>query len=194
MKTMNSAVARAARSSACAYLLRHRATQSIIAASLVACFAVAWGESSSATPSSAVGVANSDVLALQSGCDDDAFQCNDLGVTYLRGLGVPVDVSLARRAFERSCEQGSPDGCANLGALYESGTAVPGSLTDAARLYEQACTLGCALGCSNLGALYARGRGVVRDLDEARRLFTLACETGSAAGCSNQLRFPARQL
>jgi TPR repeat protein len=195
MKTMNTADARGARSLACAYLLRHRrAAQSVVAASLVACFAIAWGESSGATPFSLVSPASVDVLSLQSGCDDDAFQCNDLGVSYLRGYGVPVDLSLALRAFERSCEQGSPDGCANLGALYESGAAVPASLTEAARLYEQACTLGCALGCSNLGALYARGRGVNRDLSEARRLFTLACETGSAAGCNNQLQFPAPQL
>jgi TPR repeat protein len=200
MKNIDIAGIRAARSFARISPRRHRrGSFSALAAPLAACFALTWGAPSEATPTPASVVAasgsNSDVLALQEGCErEDAVSCNDLGVTYLKGYGVPVDVRAALRAFERSCQHGNPDGCGNLGALYESGLGVVASLTEATWLYEQACSMGCALACSNLGALYARGRGVARDIDEARRLFTHACETGSAAGCNNLLQFPTPRL
>ena len=187
MKIIDIAVTRAVRSFAHAYF-RPLSLVSSVALGVVC----AWCSSSAAAPTS-VALAESALtggaLALEASCDrGDAVACNDLGVSYLRGYGLPVDLGLAVRAFERSCTNGSADGCGNLGALYESGSGVAPSSSAAASLYQQACDLGCALGCSNLGALYARGRGVDRDLDVARRLFTVACQTGSAAGCGNLLR------
>ncbi|MEY2936017.1 MAG: hypothetical protein RL033_6766 [Pseudomonadota bacterium] len=199
MNRIDIAGIRNARPLACFSLRRHRRLlASVLAATLGAGFGVAWLSPSGATsePDSAGSSDRiADARALQRGCESgDAVMCNDLGVSYLRGLGVTPDVGLARSAFERACRRGSPDGCGNLGALYESGAGVPASIARASRLYEQACTTGCALGCSNLGALYARGLGVARDLDEAQRLFELACETGSAAGCTNLLQFPSPLL
>ena len=199
MNRIDIAGIRNARPLACFSLRRHRRLlASVLAATLGACLGMAWISPSGATsePDSAGSSdRNADTLALQQGCESgNAVMCNDLGVSYLRGLGIARDVSLALGAFERSCRRGSPDGCGNLGALYESGAGVPASIAHASRLYEQACTMGCALGCSNLGALYARGLGVERDPEEAQRLFALACETGSAAGCSNLLQFPAPLL
>jgi len=177
----------------------HRRPLYLALAAIVTCVASAWAIPSRATAApEAVHVAigsGADPLALEQDCEHaNAAQCNDLGVTYLRGYGVPVDVSIALRAFERACLEGSPDGCGNLGALHENGLEVAINLAEAARLYEQACSMGSALGCSNLGALYARGRGVERDLDEAQGLFTLACETGSAAGCNNLIQFSTPRL
>jgi len=179
--------------------LAHRRASYLALAAIANCIASAWATPSRATPTpEVVHVApgsDADPLALEQGCERaDAAQCNDLGVTYLRGYGVPVDVSIALRAFERACLEGSPDGCGNLGALYENGLEVAVDLAEAARRYEQACSMGSALGCSNLGALYARGRGVERDADEAQGLFTLACETGSAAGCNNLIQFSMPRL
>lgn len=196
MKNMDQAGIRSARWIACVSPRRHRrASLSALAAGLALCTAFAWGAPSGATPTPAAVAtvtSNSDVSAIEQSCEGgDAVQCNDLGVTYLKGYGVPVDVDVAFRAFERACLDGSADGCGNLGAMYESGAGVLANLTDAARLYAFACRMDCALACSNLGVLYARGRGVPRDLDKARRLFTLACETGSAAGCNNLIEFSA---
>jgi TPR repeat protein len=186
MKNIDIAVNRAVRSFAHAYL-----RPLTLVSSVAAGVSLAWGSSSAATPTT-IALAESalagGVLALEASCDGgDAVACNDLGVSYLRGYGLPVDLGLALRAFERSCTNGSADGCGNLGALYESGTGVAPNSSAAASLYQQACDLGCALGCSNLGALYARGRGLERDLDAARSLFAVACENGSAAGCGNLL-------
>lgn len=172
----------------------HQRVQLSALATLATCFC--WVGLSRATPTlQSVGAASgsdADPLALERDCQlADAMQCNDLGVTYLHGYGVAVDVSRALHAFERACQAGSPDGCGNLGALYENGLQVAVDLTEAARLYQQGCGLGSGLGCSNLGALYARGLGVERDAHEAERLFALACEIGSAAGCNNLIQFSA---
>jgi uncharacterized protein len=166
------------------------------AAALAACWSIAWGISSIATATEpAAGAADTELRAFEQGCElGDGMQCNDLGVSYLHGYGVPVDVAVALRAFERSCGNESADGCGNLGALYESGVGVQANLATAAQLYERACSMGAALGCSNLGALYARGRGVAHDLDRAQRLFTRACETGSAAGCTNLMQVGSLRL
>jgi TPR repeat protein len=130
--------------------------------------------------------------ALDSACaSGDAVQCNDLGVSYIHGYGVPADPQRAFRAFARACSTGSADGCSNLGALYESGVGVAENASQAAQMYERACNAGNALGCSNLGALYARGRGVERNVVQAQRLFLLACENGSAAGCNNLIQYSA---
>src|SRR6187402_1154389 len=106
MKNINTAGIRAARSSACVSRRRHRRISfSAVAAPLAVSFAFAWSARSEASPTSASAVATSgshaDVLALQEGCDrDDAVLCNDLGVTYLKGYGVPVDERAALGAFE----------------------------------------------------------------------------------------------
>jgi len=193
MKIIDIAVARAVRSFAHAYF-----RPLTLVSSVAACVLVAWVSRSAAAPAPAGLIESApegSAFALEASCERaDAVACNDLGVSYLRGFGLPADLGLAIRAFERSCTNGSADGCGNLGALYESGTGVAPNSSAAASLYQQACDMGCALGCSNLGALYTRGRGVERDLDVAQRLFTVACENGSAAGCANllQLSSPRR--
>jgi hypothetical protein len=177
----------------------HRRTPYLALVAIATGFASVWTNASRATPTppaeSVRGSSDADPVELEQGCERaNAVQCNDLGVTYLHGYDVPVDLSIALRAFERSCLEGSPDGCGNLGALYENGLQVAVDLAQAARLYAQACGLGSALACSNLGALYARGLGVERDASEAERLFTVACEIGSAAGCNNLIQFSAPRL
>lgn len=195
MNDIDLAGIRNSRPVACFSLRRERrAVASTVAATLTIGLCAVWASSSRATPqpkSAGSSDAHGETLLLQQGCQSgNGVMCNDLGVSFLHGVGAPADSSLALRAFERSCRLGSADGCGNLGALYEVGVAVAPSFAHASRLYERACDMGCALGCSNLGALYARGLGVSRDVEEAQRLFALACETGSAAGCNNLLQLP----
>ena len=183
----NGLVSRALFSNAFAPSPHRRVWSSALAFGVIASFAVAWGSTSRATATQSPSV--SDAADFARNCEQgDAVGCNDLGVSYLHGEGVPADATRAFQSFERSCRDGSPDGCSNLGALYERGVGSDINLGQAARLYEQACTGGSALGCSNLGALYCRGLGVAQDSTEARRLFAMACEGGSAAGCNNLLR------
>lgn len=171
------------------YIAVHGVTRTVarlIAASMLS-ISIAGSAPAIASPTSAGAVSQ-----LESACaSGDAVQCNDLGVSYVHGSGMPADAQRAFRAFARACSGGSPDGCSNLGALYESGEGVTANLTQAAQMYERACRAGNALGCSNLGALYARGRGVERNVVQAQRLFLLACDNGSAAGCNNLMQYSA---
>jgi len=122
----------------------------------------------------------------QRACDlGNAGGCNNLGLAFSSGQGVPQDYERAFTLFEQACSGGFAEGCNNQGALYEHGQGVPVNLGDALRLYAQACNHGSALGCSNLGVLYAEGRGVRPDPAEAVQLFTEACSAGSSVGCNN---------
>jgi len=122
----------------------------------------------------------------QRACDfGNAGGCNNLGLAFESGLGVPQDYQRAFELFERACSGGFAEGCNNQGALYEHGQGVALNLGDAQRLYAQACNHGAALGCSNLGVLYAEGRGVVADPAQAVQLFSDACSAGSSVGCNN---------
>lgn len=122
----------------------------------------------------------------QRGCDlGHAPACNNLGLAYEAGRGVPQDHEHAMTAFERACSGGFAEGCSNQGTLYEHGLGVPINLGDALRAYNLACRRGSALGCSNLGVLYSEGRGVETDEAGAARLFAEACRAGSDVGCNN---------
>lgn len=122
----------------------------------------------------------------QRGCDQGhAPACNNLGLAYQHGQGVPKDYEQALTSFERACSFGFAEGCSNQGVLHEHGLGVPANAGDAQRLYAQACRRGSPLGCSNLGVLFKEGRGVTPDDEAALRLFAESCRAGSAVGCSN---------
>jgi Sel1 repeat len=135
------------------------------------------------------GVAADGPLAarlFQRACDlGHAGGCNNLGLAFQSGQGVPQDYERSMEYFGRACSAGFAEGCNNQGALYEHGQGVPVNLGDAQRLYTQACRHGSGLGCSNLGVLYAQGRGVPANPAEAARLFREACSAGSSVGCNN---------
>jgi hypothetical protein len=122
----------------------------------------------------------------QRACDlGDGAACNNLGLAFQSGRGLPRDDARAFSLFELGCSRGAAEGCNNQGAMYEHGSGASANLGDALRLYTQACRRGSALGCSNLGVLYAEGRGVATDQPEALRLFEQACNAGSSVGCNN---------
>lgn len=131
----------------------------------------------------------------QRACDlGNASGCNNLGLAFESGLGVPQDYQRAFELFERACGGGFAEGCNNQGALYEHGQGVALNLGDAQRLYAQACNHGAALGCSNLGVLYAEGRGVEADPAQAMQLFSDACSAGSSVGCNNLVEAEHRSV
>jgi uncharacterized protein len=122
----------------------------------------------------------------QRSCDlGHAGGCNNLGLAFQSGEGVPRDYERAMDYFGRACSGGFAEGCNNQGVMYEHGQGVSANLGDAQRLYTQACRRGSGLGCSNLGVLYAQGRGVPADPVEAARLFREACSVGTSVGCNN---------
>jgi uncharacterized protein len=76
--------------------------------------------------------------------------CSNQGTLYERGLGVPVNVGDAQRAYSQACRRGSALGCSNLGVLYAEGRGVAADDAAAARLFSEACRAGSQVGCANL--------------------------------------------
>jgi len=98
-----------------------------------------------------------DVEVLQEACDSgSARMCNNLGVRYKKGQGVPRDLHRAAALYGQACDGGSGDGCSNLGALYRKGEGVPQDYHRAVALFRQACDGGSAKGCRNLAAMHRK--------------------------------------
>jgi TPR repeat protein len=66
-----------------------------------------------------------DVAAARKACQAGrAKECNDLGVIYEAGLGVPSDKPAGVEFFRKACGGGDALGCTNLGHAYAEGVGV----------------------------------------------------------------------
>ena len=72
--------------------------------------------------------------------------CTNLGVDYLRGMGVAKDAAKGIALYKKACTMRStPPRCANLGTIYQDGKSAPQDLKKANALYEKACANGSHL-------------------------------------------------
>ena len=111
--------------------------------------------------------------------------CFELGVSYWKGQGVPLDAARAAEFFGQACDSGHALACSHLGFLYDTGEGVGADKALAAESYSRACDGGDATGCYNLGLVYYNGEGVAEDKTRAAVLYSRACERGGAMGCNN---------
>jgi TPR repeat protein len=95
--------------------------------------------------------------------------CNNLGVLYERGHGVPQDDHHAATLYEQACDGGYAKACYWLGVRYYSGDRVPRDATRAAALLERACDAADAAGCSALGVPVRGWRGCPQGGSPRRR-------------------------
>lgn len=125
-------------------------------------------------------------------CDRDVeAACNNLGVAYEEGLGVPADPERSVRLFKRSCRQGHARGCANAGRLYREGA--PGLRPQpdlARRLLRSACQQRNALGCMHLGQMLEAAGAY----EAARGRYQVGCEEGGFVSCHSLAMLYARGL
>lgn len=62
------------------------------------------------------------VELLKKGCDlDSSISCVALGESYLKGLGVVKNHSIAKRFFGKGCDLGSQDACNEYRKLNQTG-------------------------------------------------------------------------
>lgn len=81
----------------------------------------------------------------------------ELGLLYLKGLGVSQNTSQAFSLFQKSADNGSPRGYMELGQMYEDGTGTEGQdLLKAEQLYRQAIAGGYTRASHALGRLYEK--------------------------------------
>ncbi len=122
---------------------------------------------------------------LRQACDDkSAVSCNDLGVLYHDGTGIPQDYDRALEFLSKACEAGNTRGCGNLGVMYVDGTGVTRDPSRGAELYKKACDAGVTDSCGRLGIMYANGNGVERDDSSAATLLLKACDSLDGSSCT----------
>jgi tetratricopeptide (TPR) repeat protein len=78
------------------------------------------------------------VTLFQRACDaGNTPGCNDLGLAYAQGRGVPKDEKRAADLYQQACDKGGPNACLNLGLMYARGGAVTRDETRAATLFQR---------------------------------------------------------
>ena len=88
---------------------------------------------------------------------------------YLRGNGVPVDVTKAFHLMKEAAAEGHPEALGGLGYFYAAGIVVPKDEIQAAAWFRKGAEKGAAKAQLNLGKIIAEGRGVPKDEDEGRK-------------------------
>ncbi len=73
--------------------------------------------------------------------------CENLGLAYLRGQGVPRDPSRAAAELDKACTAGSPTSCSDVGYMYHSADGVAHDEAKAIAYLTKACNLGYASAC-----------------------------------------------
>jgi TPR repeat protein len=97
-----------------------------------------------------------------------------LGVMYLEGIDVPVDLPEALRLLTLASKRGAPRARYNLARMHHRGLGTPQNISEALSLYEKAADAGEVLAQLALGRMYALGDGVVADGKIAERWYTAA--------------------
>jgi len=114
---------------------------------------------SSAAYQQAIKAANSGDYAqahaifLNAAKEGDTWSQFGLGVIYLEGQGVPVNISQSTQWFQKAANQGLSFAQFNLGNAYLHGRGVEPNLTKAAFWWQQAAEQGNANAQGNLGTL-----------------------------------------
>jgi TPR repeat protein len=100
----------------------------------------------------------------------------NIGLMYMRGLGVQKNPSVAVQWFEKSAAQGYARGELNLGVAYRIGLGVQQDTQRALQLFRQAAAKRDAAAELNLADMYSRGEGVAANPVEALMWYRRAAE------------------
>ena len=92
-----------------------------------------------------------------------------IGMMYLKGLGIPVDNQKAAEYFEKSAELGNQYAKRLLAFEYISGKNFEQNIDKAIFLLTECANGGDAFSCYKLGNLYLKGEIVNQDLDKAEK-------------------------
>jgi hypothetical protein len=104
----------------------------------------------------------------------------DLGILYLKGLGVAKNPEEAFRWFRLAAEQGQADAQFQAGLMREKGTGVPKDYVQAQVWFARSADRGDSEAEEALAELYEQGLGVQKDLARAVYWYQQAAEQGHA--------------
>jgi hypothetical protein len=141
-----------------------------------------------------------DLVACTNGCAEHVTDdCATLGVMYLDGKVVTVDLDRADDLLQAACRDGSARACLRLAeALHaEVFRGHPGRLKanphfEELNLLLAGCEAGANEGCLRAGRSLVEAHGTPADPARAAKLFDRACSHGNAAACFELGRLFAR--
>lgn len=113
----------------------------------------------------------------------DANAQANLGILYLRGLGVSKDIEHAVQLFHESAAKGNGQAEFQLGLMFAKGVGVQQDYSEAMRWYEMAAEQGdlsAGYAGYGIGRLFEEGYGVPQDEKAAATWYRKAAEKGVA--------------
>ncbi len=110
--------------------------------------------------------------------DPDALY--NIGLLYMKGLGVKKDYRAAKHWFQQAAKYGSVDAAYNLGVMYKKRRFGYPSSKDALYWWRQAAARGHPESEFNLGVMLAYGNGTQQDVATALKLWQKAARQGDA--------------
>ncbi|WP_432472836.1 tetratricopeptide repeat protein [Amphritea sp. HPY] len=113
----------------------------------------------------------------QEGDPESQFQ---LGVLYLKGIGVTRDTKTSFEWFLKAADQGLSQAQSAIGSLYQQGVGVSQNNVEAARWWQLAAEQGDIAAQRGIGFLYLRGIGVSQDIIQAEKWYLLAGKNGNS--------------
>lgn len=102
----------------------------------------------------------------------------NLGLQYVKGVGVPLDLPQAFSQFSAAAARGNTDALTMLGMMYWKGLGVAQDPTNAASCFKKAHEMGNTQSTFALGLLYGSGYGVGKDRQMAAACFLAAARNG----------------
>ena len=108
----------------------------------------------------------------------DADAQLQLGLSYMRGSGVPQDPAEGIRWIRLAADQGLADAQNTLATAYSIGRGILKDEAEAVRWRRRAAEQGHTRAQILLAGMYNDGRGVIKDMAEAARWYRRAAEQG----------------
>lgn len=118
----------------------------------------------------------------------DAYAQNELGLIYLKGVGVEKDYSKAFEMFSKAAAQGRNNAEQNLAAMYFNGWGVRQDNAKALEFLHKAADHGNDMSQADLGHAYLSGIIVKQDYTKAAEYLHPAAEKGNG-NAQNDLGF-----
>ena len=107
---------------------------------------------------------------------------NFVGYCYDVGKGVPRDLSMARRWFEKATQNGNVAAIFNLAVMNDLGQGTRRNSARAVRLYRQAASLGHLQAQTNLAVMLLDGVGTKEDVLAGLHWMRRAARRGDPKG------------
>ena len=109
---------------------------------------------------------------------DNADAQYNMGLLYMKGLGVKKHAKTAMKWFKRAAHFGSADAAYNLGVMYKTGQTGHPSNKDAIYWWKQAADVGHVESMYNMGVMYAYGYGIEKNVERAISYWEQAANKG----------------